>query len=221
MCLERDIKDEKSGADLRKGCQTLDGTKALAFVRQRHQEAEGDLGRTRNQQKFLTALAKKAVTPDTLLDPSKSYPTISAGLDTLMVDKDTGLQDLMSLFRAMQGVTAGNGRQINVPVSDPGFATSKGSAVKWDDAPGTAALRGTARGPAGDAPAREVTLPGRRCVGPAAAGVSVRPAAPEECGTGARTRSVVSGREGRRPPGAGRRGSSGSGRRRRGSRWPF
>jgi hypothetical protein len=39
----------------------------------------------------------------------------------------------MSLFQAMQSVTSGGGRQINVPVSDPGFATSKGSAVKWDD----------------------------------------------------------------------------------------
>ncbi|MER6138156.1 LCP family protein [Streptomyces sp. NPDC001815] len=133
MCLERDVRDDKSGADLRKGCQTLDGGKALAFVRQRKQEAEGDLGRTRNQQKFLTALAAKAVTPGTLLNPARSFPTLSAGLDTLVVDKDTDLRDLMSLFQAMRGVTAGGGRQINVPVSDPGFATSKGSAVKWDD----------------------------------------------------------------------------------------
>ncbi|WP_327397320.1 LCP family protein [Streptomyces phaeochromogenes] len=133
MCLERAVKDEKSGADLRQGCQTLDGAEALAFVRQRKQEAEGDLGRTRNQQKFLTALAKKAVTPGTLLNPARSFPTLGAGLDTLVVDKDTGLRDLMSLFQAMQSVSAGNGRQINVPVSEPGFATSKGSAVKWDD----------------------------------------------------------------------------------------
>jgi hypothetical protein len=97
------------------------------------QEAQGDLGRTRNQQKFLTAPAKKAVTPGTLLDPSTAYPTLSAVLDTLVVDKETGLRDLVSLFQAMRGVTAGNGRQINVPVSDPGFATAKGSAVKWDD----------------------------------------------------------------------------------------
>ncbi|WP_245702273.1 LCP family protein, partial [Streptomyces aurantiacus] len=105
----------------------------LAFVRQRKQEAQGDLGRTRNQQKFLAALAKKAATPGTLLNPAKSFPTLNAGLDTLVVDKDTGLRDLMTLFEAMRGVTAGGGRQINVPVSDPAFATSKGSAVKWDD----------------------------------------------------------------------------------------
>ncbi|MGC5566613.1 LCP family protein [Streptomyces sp. FR-108] len=50
-----------------------------------------------------------------------------------VVDKDTGLRDLMTLFRAMRGVTAGGGRQLNVPVSDPALATSKGSAVKWDE----------------------------------------------------------------------------------------
>ncbi|MDQ1035020.1 LCP family protein required for cell wall assembly [Streptomyces sp. V3I8] len=133
MCLDRDVRDKSSGADLRKGCQTLDGTEALAFVRQRKQEARGDLGRTRNQQKFLTALARKAVTPATLLNPATAFPALGAGLDTLVVDKDTGLRDLMTLFRAMQGVTAGGGRQLNVPVSDPGLATSKGSAVQWDE----------------------------------------------------------------------------------------
>ncbi|MCT9077346.1 LCP family protein [Streptomyces fulvoviolaceus] len=132
MCLDRAVKDEDSGANLSKGCQTLDGTEALAFVRQRHQEAQGDLGRTRNQQKFLAALAKKAATPGTLLDPTKSFPSLTAGLDTLVVDKDTDLPQLMSLMQTMRSVTAGGGRRLNVPVSDPSFATSKGSAVKWD-----------------------------------------------------------------------------------------
>ncbi|GAA3785752.1 LCP family protein [Streptomyces phyllanthi] len=132
MCLDRAIKDKNSGANLQKGCQTLNGAQALAFVRQRKQEAEGDLGRTRNQQKFLAALARKTATPGTLLDPSKVFPTVGAGLDTLIVDKDTGLQELTSLFQAMRKVTGGSGRQVNVPVSDPAFATSKGVAVKWD-----------------------------------------------------------------------------------------
>jgi LCP family protein required for cell wall assembly len=132
MCLENNVKDEKSGADLKKGCQTLDGAQSLAFVRQRKQEAEGDLGRSRNQQKFLSALARQAARADTLLDPSKLYPTLSAGLDTLTVDQDMGLRDLASMMRDVQGVTDGRGRQINVPVADPFFQTSKGSAVRWN-----------------------------------------------------------------------------------------
>ncbi|PPS67637.1 MULTISPECIES: LCP family protein [Streptomyces] len=133
LCLDRAVRDEDSGANLSAGCQTLDGAEALAFVRQRKQEAQGDLGRTRNQQKFLAALARKAATPSTLADPSKSFPTLEAGLDTLIVDEGTELPDLMGLFEAMRRATGGGGRQLNVPVADPNLRTSKGSAVKWDD----------------------------------------------------------------------------------------
>ncbi|MGW7573040.1 LCP family glycopolymer transferase [Streptomyces sp. NPDC054765] len=132
ICLDKDVRDEKSGENLKKGCHTLDGRTALAFVRQRHQEAKGDLGRSQNQQKFLAALAHKAATPGILLDPTKVYPTMSAGLGTLIVDKDTGLPNLTSLFKAMKGVTTGDGKRLNVPVSNLGFHTPKGSVVKWN-----------------------------------------------------------------------------------------
>ncbi|MFF9811352.1 LCP family protein [Streptomyces coeruleorubidus] len=133
LCLDKPVRDEDSGADLPAGCQTLGGAEALAFVRQRKQEAQGDLGRTRNQQKFLAALARKAVTPSTLADPSKTFPTLRAGLDTLIVDESTELPDLMSLFEAMRKAASGGGRQLNVPVADPDLRTPQGSAVKWDD----------------------------------------------------------------------------------------
>nr|WP_324608008.1 MULTISPECIES: LCP family protein [unclassified Streptomyces] len=133
MCLDKPVRDKDSGANLPAGCQTLDGAEALAFVRQRKQEAQGDLGRTRNQQRFLAALARKAATPSTLADPSKSLPTVRAGLDTLIVDEGTELPDLMSLFEALRKAASGAGRQLNVPVADPDLRTSKGSAVKWDD----------------------------------------------------------------------------------------
>ncbi|WP_435841605.1 LCP family protein [Streptomyces collinus] len=133
LCLGRPVRDKDSGANLPAGCQTLDGAEALAFVRQRKQEAQGDLGRTRNQQRFLAALARKAATPSTLADPSKSFPTLDAGLETLIVDEGTELPDLMRLFEALRKATGGGGRQLNVPVADPDLRTSKGSAVKWDE----------------------------------------------------------------------------------------
>lgn len=132
MCLNRKIKDEDSGLDAKKGCQTFDGSQALAFVRQRHQEALGDLGRSANQQRFLSALAAKATAPDTALNPLKAYSALDAALDALVVDRDTTLRTLVDLVQAMRSVTAGDGRQLNVPVSDLGFRSSKGSAVKWD-----------------------------------------------------------------------------------------
>ncbi|WP_229864285.1 LCP family protein [Streptomyces djakartensis] len=130
MCVDRNIRDPKSGLDLKKGCHNLTGTQALAFVRQRHQEADGDLGRSRNQRKFLSALARKTATPGVVLDPFRAYPALSAGLDTLVVDKDMELPTLLSLFQAMRSVSGGTGRQLNIPVA----GAAARSALKWDDA---------------------------------------------------------------------------------------
>ncbi|MBC3983256.1 LCP family protein [Streptomyces sp. AC536] len=131
MDIPRDIKDKKSGADFKKGKQTLDGKDALAFVRNRY-EAGSDLERTKNQQKFLSTLASQAATPGTILNPFRLYPTMSAGLDSLIVDKDMSLWKLRSMFWAMKGVTGGDGKQMNMPVANPGYSTPKGSAVLWD-----------------------------------------------------------------------------------------
>ncbi|GHF10992.1 transcriptional regulator [Streptomyces morookaense] len=133
MCIDKPIKDRDSGADFKAGCQTLNGTQSLAFVRQRHQEADQDLGRMRNQQKFLNTLAKQAASPSTILNPFRLYPVIGSGLDTLIVDKDMGLWDLTSMFWAMKGVTGEDGQQLTVPISNPNLPTrSDGVAVKWD-----------------------------------------------------------------------------------------
>ncbi|MEV7244189.1 LCP family protein [Streptomyces sp. NPDC093248] len=132
MCLSRDVRDEKSGADLHKGCQTLSGSQSLAFVRERHQEARGDLDRTQNQQRFLSALAHRAARRDTLLDPSAMYPAARAGLDSLVVDDGMHLPELARLFRAMRTVAGGRVRHMNVPVAGIGVPTSKGNVVTWD-----------------------------------------------------------------------------------------
>ncbi len=129
MDIPQDIKDTKSGADLKKGKQTLNGEEALAFVRTRYTLAASDLDRTKNQQKFLSALANQVATPSTVLNPFTLYPTMGAGLDSLVVDKDMGLFDLASMFWAMKSVSGGDGTSMNMPVSG-----SVGGNLKWDDA---------------------------------------------------------------------------------------
>jgi LCP family protein required for cell wall assembly len=127
--IPQDIKDTKSGADLKKGKQTLDGQEALAFVRTRYALAGSDLDRTKNQQKFLSALANQVATPSTVLNPFKLYPTMGAGLDSLIVDKDMGLFDLAGMFWAMKGVSGGDGTSMNMPISG-----SSGGNLIWDKA---------------------------------------------------------------------------------------
>jgi LCP family protein required for cell wall assembly len=129
MDIPQDIKDTKSGADLKKGKQTLNGEQALAFVRTRYALAGSDLDRTKNQQKFLSALANQVATPGTVLNPFKLYPTMGAGLDSLIVDKDMGLYDLASMFWAMKGVSGGDGKSMNMPISG-----SSGGNLVWDKA---------------------------------------------------------------------------------------
>ncbi|MEV7026180.1 LCP family protein, partial [Kitasatospora sp. NPDC093558] len=133
--IDQDIKDRDSGLDLKAGDQTLNGTQALAFVRQRHQMADQDLGRMRNQQKFLSALAHQAASPGTVLNPFTFYPLVDAGLGTLIVDNDSGLTDLGSLFLAMKDVNGGSGKSMTIPIANPDYRTNTGeSAVKWDNA---------------------------------------------------------------------------------------
>ncbi|MFI2634873.1 LCP family protein [Streptomyces collinus] len=130
MNIPQDIKDTKSGADLKKGTQTLDGEQALAFVRTRYALQGSDLDRTKNQQKFLSALANQVATPGTVLNPFKLYPTMSAGLDTLVVDKDMSLFDLASMFWAMKGVSGGEGKSMNMPIA----GNSPNGNLQWNTA---------------------------------------------------------------------------------------
>lgn len=126
--IEKGFKDKKSGADFQAGTQTLNGEQALAFVRTRYAFAESDLARTKNQQKFLSALANQAATPGTILNPFKLYPTLGAGLDTLIVDKDMSLYDLGQMFFAMKGISGGDGKSMNIPIN----GTAPQNSLKWD-----------------------------------------------------------------------------------------
>ncbi|WP_415952626.1 LCP family protein [Streptomyces sp. KLOTTS4A1] len=123
------FKDKDAGADFEAGRQTLNGEEALAYVRTRKAFPGSDLDRTKNQQKFLAALAEQSATPSTVLNPFRLYPTMGAGLDTLIVDKDMGLFDVAEMFWAMKSVSGGEGQSMNMPISG-----NRGSNLVWDKA---------------------------------------------------------------------------------------
>ena len=45
ICVPFKMKDKFAHINLKKGCQTLDGKNALGFVRARHSDPRGDIGR--------------------------------------------------------------------------------------------------------------------------------------------------------------------------------
>ena len=150
MCLPKAIKDRDSHIDLPKGCQNLDGTTALGYVRMRKADPRGDLGRVERQREMLAAVAKKAASPATVVNPVRYWTLSNASTQAVTLDEDTSLFGLSRLALAMRRVSNGNGYTLTVPISDNDASTSAGSAVLWDDEEAKALFADLARGDTGD-----------------------------------------------------------------------
>jgi LCP family protein required for cell wall assembly len=133
MCLPKAMKDAKAHINLPKGCQQLDGTTALGYVRARYSDPLGDLGRVQRQRQMIGAVASKGVSPATFLNPFRYYKLSTASADALTVDKDTGPIDLAHFALGMKAVAGGGGGvTLTVPISNNSLHTTAGLAVKWD-----------------------------------------------------------------------------------------
>jgi LCP family protein required for cell wall assembly len=127
ICLPSALKDSDSGVNLKAGCQTLNGTEAIAFVRDRHSFATSDLQRIQDQRAFLQALLSKATSPGVYLNPFTALPFGSSAASSVSVDKGTSLLDLLQVAFALRGPETGT-----VPIANANLQTSAGDAVQWD-----------------------------------------------------------------------------------------
>ena len=146
MCLPNAIKDHDSHIDLRKGCQTLSGTEALGYVRMRKADPLGDLGRVQRQREMLAAVADKAASPATVLNPVRYWKFNLATAEAIKLGRDTTLPEALWLAYAMKRISGGGGLTLTVPVSSTGASTPVGSAVFWDPARSKAMFSDIARG---------------------------------------------------------------------------
>jgi LCP family protein required for cell wall assembly len=110
------------------GCHTLNGTQAIAFVRDRHSFATSDLQRIQDQRAFLSALLSKATSPGVYLNPFTALPFGSAAASSISVDKGTSLYDLLQVAQALRQPETGT-----VPIANAAYETSNaGEAVLWN-----------------------------------------------------------------------------------------
>ncbi|MEY9930392.1 LCP family protein required for cell wall assembly [Catenulispora sp. GP43] len=128
VCLNNAVQDDYSGADFPAGVQTLDGSKALAFVRQRHGLPGGDLDRTRRQQAFLSAVQRKLADDGVLTDLGKLSDLVGALKRDVVVDNGF---DVLSLITKAGGLKAGRIQFHTLPVE--GFTTQDGEDVNLVD----------------------------------------------------------------------------------------
>jgi LCP family protein required for cell wall assembly len=134
MCLPSALHDANSGVNLNAGCQTLNGTQALAFVRDRHSFADEDLQRIQDQRAFLKALLNKATSPGVYLNPFTALPFGSSAASAISVDQGTHLYDLIRAGLALRSPLTGT-----VPIADASYPTANaGDAVLWNRTEATA-----------------------------------------------------------------------------------
>lgn len=120
ICLAKDIKDEKSHLNLKKGEHTLQGEEALSFLRTRYSVGFGsDLSRIELQQQFLGSLMRKLKSNDTLTSPTKMWTLAEAATKALTVDdKIDDINQLRKLGMELASVDPKNITFTTVPVLD-------------------------------------------------------------------------------------------------------
>lgn len=132
ICVPFAMNDKFAHINLPKGCQTLDGKNALGFVRARHSDPRGDIGRAERQRQFLAAIMKGAATPSTVLNPFRYWSFTHTSAGAVGVGEDTSMKDASNILLAMRGAGNDSTLSLTVPLQDTAYQTRAGLAVKWN-----------------------------------------------------------------------------------------
>jgi polyisoprenyl-teichoic acid--peptidoglycan teichoic acid transferase len=158
---------DKANRIIPAGLQLLNGEQALTFVRARHQFADQDYSRVKNQQLFIKALAKQALQ---LTNVFKAPAIINAVVDHIRTNMS--LQQLADLALQLKGMKDGDLEGASAP-SAPKYMNG----ISWvilDDAKFKAMIDRMRRGeplvPAGTAPSSAPTA----TVDPSSVTISIR-----------------------------------------------
>ncbi|MEV6910759.1 LCP family protein [Amycolatopsis sp. NPDC051071] len=148
VCLNHATEDKDSGANFRRGEQTVSGGEALSFVRQRKNLPRGDLDRIVRQQTFLSSALRQVLSAGTLTSPS----TMSGLMDVVRrsIVLDDGL-DLLEFAQQAKGIASGDLTFTTIPVVNINGRSADGqSIVEIDQTAVRAFVTGlVGRGPAG------------------------------------------------------------------------
>jgi LCP family protein required for cell wall assembly len=117
VCSSTSLHDYELGTVLEHaGRQVLDGPTALNYVRARQvtTETNGDYGRIKRQQLFLSSLLRSLISEDTLFDLSKLNKVVDMFISDTYVD-NVKTKDMVQLGQSLQGMAAGHMTFVTVP----------------------------------------------------------------------------------------------------------
>lgn len=133
LCYDQNVDDWRSQMVWEAGCHTADGTTALAFARMRYSDPLGDIGRAQRQQQVVSAVADSVLDPGTVLNPTKSLPMVSAGLEAFRVSEGTGPFNLAGFALAFNSARGGEAVTGTPPIKSMGHhVDGAGSTVLLD-----------------------------------------------------------------------------------------
>jgi len=124
VCPKESMKDKLAGLDIKKGCQEVDGTTALAYARSRHASATGDIDRVRRQREVVSAVGKAVLSPWSVLNPVTYWRLNNAIPDFFAFGDGMGPVRSAMWATAMTRVDGDKGLTCVVPLQD--------LAVHWD-----------------------------------------------------------------------------------------
>ncbi|WP_410569092.1 LCP family protein [Amycolatopsis sp. cmx-4-61] len=126
VCLNHATEDKDSGANFRRGEQTVSGGEALSFVRQRKNLPRGDLDRIVRQQAFLSSALHQLLSAGTLTSPGTLNDLMDAVHRSLTLDP--GL-DLLQFAQQAKGIASGDLAFATVPVVTANGRSADGQSI--------------------------------------------------------------------------------------------
>jgi LCP family protein required for cell wall assembly len=132
VCLNHSTSDPDSGANFRRGPQTVRGGDAVAFVRQRKNLPRGDLDRIVRQQTFLSSAMNKVLSGGLLTDTGKLNALSDAVSKTVVTDP--GLK-FLDLVKQAQSLASGQVEFVTIPVTGVGARNDRGQSIITVDIP--------------------------------------------------------------------------------------
>jgi len=117
VCVANPIHDTYTHLDLAAGTQTLQGVKALQFLRTRHGVGDGsDLSRISNQQVFMSSLFRKIKSQGVLTNPVYLYSLANAAARNMTLSSNmTDLNVLVGLAGGLKKVSPDNMTFLQAP----------------------------------------------------------------------------------------------------------
>ena len=134
VTIPRAFYDPKQKVQWEAGEQTLEGKKALAYVRTRYGLLRGDFDRIARQQNFLRALMKKMLAKGTMTNPVRLTRTLTAVTQNLTVDQSWDPRDMRALALSLRGTQADDVTFLTAPVAGTEELPGVGSVVRLDEA---------------------------------------------------------------------------------------